>query len=275
MNILMISNIDDDEKLEDIWLARAFKEDGHSVVIVDKSYDERLENIFDVFIKRNTWSSNATVDTVSEQYEFRKRIIKKDLPRINFDGKYDGGNKEYLVELFKKKYAVIPSINTLKDLELLNNPEKYMLKLKNSYDGIGQLIVDKKDLELKFNNSYIIQPFMKFKSEVQFYYIKDKFEYALEFEPSKVPIYPNAKKYDYTSKELELANSFASLNGEYYGIQRIDFLKLEDNTLLLTEIEDISPYLDLDRVDNKTRRKFIEDYKNMVYEYMKNKIYTI
>ena len=74
----IIYYIDDDEKLEDIWLARAFKEDGHSVVIVDKSYDERLENIFDVFIKRNTWSSNATVDTVSEQYEFRKRIIKKD-----------------------------------------------------------------------------------------------------------------------------------------------------------------------------------------------------
>lgn len=36
------------------------------------------------------------------------------------------------------------------------------------------------------------------------------------------------------------------MNGNYYGIQRIDFIKLEDNTLLLTEIEDISPYLELD-----------------------------
>lgn len=32
--------------------------------------------------------------------------------------------------------------------------------------------------------------------------------------------------------------------------------KLEDNTLLLTEIEDISPYLDLDQVDKETRKKF-------------------
>lgn len=268
MNILMISNIDSDEKLEDIWLARAFQEDGHNVAIVDKNYDERLEDIFDIFLKRNTWSSNATIENVREKYEFRKRIIKKNLPRINFDGKYDGSNKEYLVDLFKKGYTVIPSIDSLKDLKLLYNPNKYMLKLKESYDGIGQLVVDKDELKQKFNNSYIIQPFMKFKSEVQFYYIKDKFEYALEFIPSKVPVYPDAIKYEYSYKELEIANKFASMNSDYYGIQRIDFIKLEDNTLLLTEIEDISPYLDLDQVDKETRKKFIADYKNMVYEYM-------
>lgn len=271
MNILMISNIDNDEKLEDIWLARAFQEDEHNVAIVDKNYDERLEDIFDIFLERNTWSSNATIENVREKYEFRKRIIKKNLPRINFDGKYDGSNKEYLVDLFKKGYAVIPSIDSLKDLKLLYNPNKYMLKLKESYDGIGQLVVDEEELKQKFNNSYIIQPLMKFKSEVQFYYIKDKFEYALEFIPSKVPTYPDAIKYEYSYKELEIANKFASMNSDYYGIQRIDFIKLEDNTLLLTEIEDISPYLDLDQVDKKTRKKFITDYKNMVYEYMDNK----
>lgn len=268
----MISNIDSDEKLEDIWLARAFKEDGHNIAVVDKNYDERLEDIFDIFLKRNTWSSNATIENVREKYEFMERIIKKNLPRINFDGKYDGSNKVYLVDLFKKGYAVIPSIDSLGDLKLLNNPSKYMLKLKDSYDGIGQLVVDEDELKQKFDNSYIIQPFMKFKSEVQFYYIKDKFEYALEFMPSKVPVYPDAIKYEYSSKELEIANNFASMNGDYYGIQRIDFIKLEDNTLLLTEIEDISPYLDLDQVDKETRKKFITDYKNMVYEYMVNKI---
>ena len=42
MNILMISNLDNDEKLEDIWLARAFQKDGHQVAIVDKNYDEIL-----------------------------------------------------------------------------------------------------------------------------------------------------------------------------------------------------------------------------------------
>lgn len=269
MKILMISNIDSDDKLEDLWLARAFKKDGHKVAIVDKNYDENLESLFDIFLLRNTWDTNANEETIKKKSGFRKRVINKNLPRINFDGKYDGTDKEYLVKLYKSGYPVIPTIDKLKDLELLNEYNKFMLKLKDSYDGIGQMIVDRQELEKKFTYSYIIQPYMKFQSEVQFYYVKDKFEYALEFIPSKVPIYPEAKKYLPSKIELELSNKFSSLNGEYYGIQRIDFIKLFDGTLLLTEIEDIAPYLDLDCVDQVVKDKFIIDYKNMVYEYMK------
>ncbi len=269
MNILIISNFDNDEKLEDIWFARAFQKDGHKVAIVDKNYDERLEDVFDIFIRRNTWDSKATIKNIHNNYAFRKRIIKKNLPRINFDGKFDGNNKEYLVDLFKKGYEVIPSIDNLKDLSLLNDFQKYMLKLKDSYDGLGQIIVEKEEIKEKFNNNYIIQPFMQFKSEIQFYYIKDKLEYALEFIPSKVPVYPDAAFYTYNKKEKQLADKFAKLNEDYYGIQRIDFIKLENETLLLTEIEDIAPYLDLDCINEDIKKKFIEDYKNMVYEYMK------
>ena len=181
--------------------------------------------------------------------------------------------KERIILLIylKKGYQVIPSINRIEDIGLLNNLDKYILKLEKSYDGIGQIVVDKKDLKQKFSDSYIIQPFMKFNSEVQFYYIKDKFEYALEFTPSKIPIYPKATEYVYTDKELEIANMFAKLNENYYGIQRIDFIKLENGTLLLTEIEDIAPYLDLDCVSDKIKNKFIKDYKDMVYEYIQNR----
>ena len=271
MNILMISNLDNDEKLEDIWLARAFQKDGHQVAIVDKNYDERLEEIFDVFLRRNTWSSETTEKEVGRKHEFSERIIKKDLARINFDGKFDGQGKTYLVDLFEKGYPVIPTVDKLTDINKLGDCEKYFLKLKNSYDGIGQIVVDKQTLISKFNSNYIIQPFMHFESEVQFYYIKDKFEYALEFKPSKVPVYPDPVIYEYESRELMMANEFIKLNENYYGIQRIDFIKLSDGTLLLTEIEDIAPYLDLDCVDEETKSKFIKDYKNMVYEYIKNR----
>lgn len=267
MNILMISNLDDDEKLEDIWLARGFQQDGHKVAIVDKDYDERLEDIFDVFLRRNCWSSSATAKTVRDSYEFSKRIISKNLARINFDGKFDGRGKDYLVDLYKRGYKVIPTINNLCEIDSLNC-DKFMLKLKDSYDGIGQMIVNEKELKEKFNSSYIIQPFMEFKSEVQFYYIKDKFEYALEFVPSKVPIYPDAVEYKCSDNELEIANKFAKLNGDYYGIQRIDFIKLENGSLLLTEIEDVGPYLDLDCINEELRSQFIDDYKKMVYDYL-------
>ncbi len=272
MNILMISNIDDDEKLEDIWLARAFQEDGHQVAIVDRNYDERLEKIFDVFLQRNTWSSNATLEKVQETKDFSKRIISKNLKRINFDGKFDGKDKTYLVDLFKQGYPVIPTIDNLSELHHIGISDKYLLKLKDSYDGVGQIIVTKEELKDKFTDSYVLQPFETFTSEIQFYYINNKFEYALEFLHGKLPIYPDAKIYHYNSQELELANSFARLNGDYYGIQRIDFLKMTDGSLLLTEIEDVAPYLDLDCVPATTRNKFIDDYKNMVYEYIeKNK----
>lgn len=268
----MISNLDNDEKLEDIWLARAFQEDGHKVAIVDKNYDERLEEIFDIFLRRNTWDTAATLEIVKNKNSFSKRVIEKNLPRINFDGKFDGNSKEYLVNLFQKKYQVIPSVDNLEDISQLGYHEKYLLKLKNSCDGIGQIIVSKKELQRKFNHDYIIQPFIKFQSEVQFYYIKDKLEYALEFKPSKIPVYPVATMYRYNNKELLLANKFAKLNGNYYGIQRIDFIKLFNGELLLTEIEDIAPYLDLDCVDENVRIQFIHDYKNMVYEYLNKKL---
>lgn len=173
--------------------------------------------------------------------------------------------------MFEKGYPVIPTVDKLSDINKLGDCEKYLLKLKDSHDGIGQIVVDKQSLISKFNCNYIIQPFMHFESEVQFYYIKDKFEYALEFKPSKVPVYPDPIIYEYDSRELIIANEFMKLNENYYGIQRIDFIKLSDGTLLLTEIEDIAPYLDLDCVDEKTRNRFIKDYKNMVYEYIKNR----
>ena len=44
------------------------------------------------------------------------------------------------------------------------------------------MILDEQEVKQRFTNSYVIQPYMKFKSEVQFYYIKDKFEYALKFQ---------------------------------------------------------------------------------------------
>ena len=88
-----------------------------------------MEEIFDIFLRRNTWSSKATEKEVGRKYEFSKRIIKKDLVRINFDGKFDGKGKTYLVELFEKGYPVIPTVDKLSDINKLGDCEKYLLKL--------------------------------------------------------------------------------------------------------------------------------------------------
>lgn len=49
---------------------------------------------------------------------------------------------------------------------------------------------------------YILQPKLELEKEVKFYFINRKFCYTLEFIPSKVLIYLDAKYYKYTDKEL-------------------------------------------------------------------------
>lgn len=70
-----------------------------------------------------------------------------------------------------------------------------------------------------------------------------------------------------TIEEIKLAELFAKLNGESFnGVQRIDFLKM-NNKLLLSELEDDSPYMAIEALSDDKRQEFINDFKKMVYEY--------
>ena len=77
-------------------------------------------------------------------------------PRINFDGKFDGTDKSYLVKLFKEGYTVIPSIDNINEINLLPDSNLYFLKPKESHDGMGTKKVNKDNLKDEFNNHYII-----------------------------------------------------------------------------------------------------------------------
>lgn len=264
LKILFFSN---NEK-EDIEITNSLKSDGHIVDVKWMDYDENLDDKYDVIIKRNVWTENEKEMPKYFIYkeQLNKRLIDKNVLKINFNGKFDENDKSYLVDLYKKGYQVVPTINKIEDIDILPKTEKYLLKPKNSYDGIGQIKLNKERLKDTFTDKYIIQPFIIFQSEVQFYFIENKFEYCLEFIPSKIPVYPKPKLYKYTEKELNLARQFANLNDKFIGIQRIDFLKLKNGELKLIEIEDDSPYLDLDCVSGSIKNKFIEDYKDMIYK---------
>jgi len=272
MKILMITNPEIEEFIEDKWIADSFTADGHFVKVVNKNYSELLENEYDIFLKRNCWSTDESDFIVGVDSDvFKNRITNKDLPRINCDGKFDGSGKHYLCDLFKKGYEVIPSVDSPQLINNLPQCEWYLLKPHNGLDGFGVQKVNKEELYIKWNKNYIIQPLIEFISEVQFYFVGNKFEYALEFTPSKVPIYPEPIVYKFKEKELSLAKLFADMSPNYNGVQRIDFLRLKNNELKLLEIEDSSPYLDLESVSEEMRSCFINDYKNMVYSYYQRK----
>lgn len=267
MRILIISNTDIEEVNEDFIIAKSFEEDGCFVKIVNVDYDEALDDCYDVFIKRNAYYEDEELDLLVDKLSERLKLKNKIL--INFNGKYDSNGKKYLARLYEKGLSVIPSIDNIANLDKLPETNEYVLKKEDGYDGIGQQIITKEEIEKKFKPGFILQPKIEFEKEVQFYFVNKIFCYALEFYPSKVPVYPDAKKYEYTNEELCLAQRFANLNSNFIGIQRLDFLKRLDGELLLIEIEDSSPYLDLEELEKSDLDKFLKEYKNMIYTYIK------
>lgn len=270
MKILLITNPNIEEVVEDKWIADSFIADGHEVIIVDKNYPLELEEDCDVFLKRNCWSTDENDFVLGQDSDaFKQRLIAKNLPRINCDGKFDGHGKSYLCQLFSEGFPVIPSVSNPAGVAQLPKQKYYLLKPLNGLDGFGIKKVTETDIPNLWNEQYIIQPKLDFISEVQFYFVGNKFEYALEYKPSKVPLYPKPTQYKFSKDELSLAQRFADLSPNYNGVQRIDFLKLPSGEIKLLEIEDSSPYLELNCVSPKVRDKFIHDYKQMVYDYLK------
>ena len=268
IKILIVTDIDNPGLKEDCFIAKSFIKDGHHVTISRQDYCEELDDLFDVILLRNIWhlDSENFLQDKNNILNLKNRLKSKKIPTINLNSKFDDNGKIYLEDLFNKGYQVIPTSRKISDFNTYVDDYEFLLKPIKGYDGFG--ILKKKKNEIIENESYIIQPKIEFEKEVEFYFINKEFQYVLEFVPSKKPIYPIPNLYNYTSDELELAQQFANLCDEnFVGVQRIDFLKLPNGKLLLLEIGDFAPYLNLNSIDEKTRNKFLENYKNMVYSY--------
>ena len=263
--ILLLTNAENEEIIEDIYLQERFKKDGNICDIKWVDYDEKLDDYYDVIIRRNTWVGNSkdTKSYKSLDGLLIERLVNKKAKTVNLQG-LDGKGKEYLLDFYRKGLKVIPTLN-----EALNwNYDKYVLKQINSFgSSIGQAYVSKDELKEKFNkDKYLIQPKLKFKSEVQTYFINSKLMYAFEYIPSKYPVYPDPIYINLSKEEEKLATLFSSLSNIKYGMKRVDFLRLEDNSLVLLEIEDNAPHMSLEELDEKYRNKVIDEYVKGIYE---------
>ena len=271
-NILILSNKDNDEFLEDIYIKKAFEEDKNNVDMLWVDYDENLDEKYDVIIRRNTWVEDAskTLYLHKNNNKLNNRLVKKNIKTVNLIG-LDGKGKEYLYKLYKQEKKVIPTINNLDNIEMLGNVDEYVLKDKNSFgSGLGQKFVSKEKLYDEFKDGYIIQPKIKFKSEVQCYFVGDKLLYVFEYTPSKYPDYPEPKLIKLTDSQKKLANAFAKDSNLKVGFQRIDFLRLENDEFILLEIEDNSPHMNLEKLDINFRNKVLKIYKDNIYRYLEN-----
>lgn len=172
--------------------------------------------------------------------------------------------KGYLLELFRKGYPVIPSVDSIENLPNLGNPDRYIIKPKNGLGSAGIEVLAKDDLLERKPNGYIIQPLLQFASEVSFYFIDNAFQYALAFEPNRGKARLTPKEFVPSQEELKFAQTFINWNSLQFGIQRIDALKFSDGSLLLLEIEDSAQLLSLLYISEAGKARFLGNLEKSI-----------
>ena len=163
---------------EDLWLTGLLK-DYFDVVLCYPVNSESFEKDVDLIIFRNTGGVSGFKDV----YEaFVKRVKTRHLKTFNeFTGKADMMGKQYLLDLNTAGYPVIPTVDTMEDICKLPDATKYVIKPKDGADSIGLEFLLREELEARelAPGTMLIQPMIDFQYELSFYFINDKFEYAL------------------------------------------------------------------------------------------------
>ncbi len=250
---------------EDIYITGKLK-DCFDIVLCNPKNSESFENDVDLIVFRNTGGVSGFKDIYNS---FADRVKTNNLKTFNeFTGKADMCGKQYLLDLTLVKYPVIPTIDSIKNIDLLPKADRYVIKPKDGADSIGLEFLSRNELTERnlTDGTALIQPAIDYKYEVSFYFINDKLEYAL-YAPDKEQRW-KLEKYHYTDEDMEFAQKFIKWNGIKNGIQRVDACRTQDGRLLLVELEDLNPYLSILELDEETRNIFLRDlmdaFNNMI-----------
>ena len=240
---------------EDLYITEKLKED-FDIILCHPKNSQSFEKDADLIIFRNTGPVTGFKKTYQQ---FVERVNSDNLKTFNeFTGKADMCGKQYLLDLTLKNYPVIPTVESVENLGLIGECEKYVIKPKDGADSIGLEFIDKEELLKRNLQNTLIQPEVDFEYEVSFYFINDELEYAL-YAPDKEKRW-ELEKYDFTKNDKDFALKFIEWNSIENGIQRVDACRTKDGELLLVELEDLNPYLSILELDEKTRKKFMNDF---------------
>ena len=249
--ILFLTNQQNDAPEEDALLIEHLAEDFDLIVSHPVDCLRHLHSVKGIII-RNIWPTHE----YQEEWDDVKAYIRdSEIPSYNplvFKGDTEG--KDYLLVLYEKGYPVIPSIDHVNDLDRLPASESYWIKPKKSCDGIGAERLGRQQLLDRRPRGYIIQPFVEFEYEPCFFFVDNIFEHAVA-ETCRLLDEPPYRYYP-SAADLSFASRFVEWTGLPYGVQRIDAVRIKDGRLLLTEIENLCPYLYLDALDDGERSSF-------------------
>jgi len=208
---------------------------------------------FDLVLVRNS----GPVLHYPEQYtEFRRRAHDAGTRVFTqLTGKGDMAGKQYLLDLTAAGYPVIPTVDRAADVDLLPETPEYVVKPKLGADSVGLRFVPRAELTTITGTRQLIQPRISFDYEVSFYFVDRTCQYAL-YAPSPDRRW-DLEPYEPTVADRAFAQRFVDWNTVDHGIQRVDGCRTENGELLLVELEDLNPYLSLDRVSPQARDAFV------------------
>ncbi|HEY1021705.1 MAG TPA: hypothetical protein VGE06_05305 [Flavisolibacter sp.] len=240
---------------EDLYLTEKLK-DHFTILIGHPQQALSFLHSADLIVFRNT---GPVMGYKAYFTQFVKAVQEQGILTFNsFDGKADRRGKDYLLQLTHEGFPVIPTVERFDELAQLGAPEKYIVKLKDGADSIGMQVLAKEDLLHYTLQHQLIQPFVPFVYEVSFYYLNNRFQYAL-YAPDKKKRW-DLKEYSPTTDDLAFAERFIQWNNMARGIVRVDACRLPDGQLLLVELEDLNPFLSLDALRPAARENFVSGF---------------
>jgi hypothetical protein len=224
-----------------------------------------LLDSFDAVVVRNS----GPVLHHREAYDaFRTRARALGTPVYNpLTGRADMAGKQYLVDLTEAGYPVIPTVDRAEALGRLPAADAYAVKPRAGADSIGLRFVTGAELADLTWGDDLVQPRVDFRHEVSFYYVDDTFQYALYApDPTRRWVMEPCAA---SAADLAFARRFIDWNTLDHGVQRVDACRTRDGDLLLVELEDLNPYLSLDRVPEPVRDAFVTALTGSLHAFLR------
>ncbi len=247
--LLLVTNQENTDPEEDQYLAY-YLQNNFTVTICSVADAIGIVSNFDGCLVRNAWPSRLFK---SEFEQFQKMCVEKKIKLYNpihRNGYVE--DKNYLVELFKAGYPVIPSVRFSKEIAQLPVTDEYLIKPLDGASSWGVEVMSLNQLLNRNPLKHIIQPKLHFQDEVSFYFIDDHLTYTL------VSSEPDQRwelvEYSPTQNEIDWAKKFVDWNHLPFGLQRIDACRMANGELFLMEIEDMMPFLSLDALSEDSKQ---------------------
>lgn len=246
---------------EDLYITGRLK-DRFDLALCHPRNSEAFEKDAELIVFRNTGAVSGFQDVYDA---FVRRVTAERLNTFNeFTGRADMRGKEYLLELTRAGYPVIPTVDTSDAIDRLPEAERYVVKPKDGADSIGLKFLSRAEVCGRglTDGKTLIQPAIDFQYEASFYFINDKLEYAM-YAPDKTRRWA-LEPYETQPEDRAFAEKFIRWNDIRNGIQRVDACRTKEGDLLLVELEDLNPYLSILSVKDATREKFLKDMTDVL-----------